>query len=240
MQDLGKLNSLAGAEIGALLAEGITPTPGEIIELNALGWAVQSPETRRLLSRGIPVFVGGATLWPMTLYAADWFDRVGDTLPERLRGAALAFAMAHGYSTDGALDVSGRDAQTAVKRWARKLRCTKGELETAMAQIIQQDEDFEQPPLPDELKTSGLSYGDLSAFLAAAMPGTDPAFWERRCAVGYCFDVLRSIAAQNRADDKPIAGDPRIEAERALGWAIRKIKKRAAADQSDQSEEVKA
>ena len=62
MQDLAKLSELAEAEIESLRAEGIDLTPAEIIEINALGWAVESPETRRLLARGVPVAVGGVYL----------------------------------------------------------------------------------------------------------------------------------------------------------------------------------
>ena len=65
MQDLAKLSGLAEAEIESLRADGIDLTPAEIIEINALSWAIESPESRRLLSRGAPVSVGGVYLWPL-------------------------------------------------------------------------------------------------------------------------------------------------------------------------------
>jgi len=221
MQDLAKLSELAEAEIESLRAEGITLTPAEIIEINALGWAVESPETRRLLARGAPVAVGGATLWPMSLYAQDWFDRVGCHLDSNMRQTyALAYAMAHGRDEGEPLVIEGRTAEKAVSRWAKSLKCTFGELNVAISQILQQDEDAEQPPS----ETGGMAMGDFSAFLASACGG-DPDFWERRCAAGYTHAVLDCMVRQNSAEGHKTLADPRIKAERALGWAIEKIKK---------------
>jgi len=66
-----RLASLAEAEIDGLAAEGITPTAAEIVHINALAHLVESPSSRVALARGRPVFVGGAYLWPITLYASD-------------------------------------------------------------------------------------------------------------------------------------------------------------------------
>lgn len=227
MQDLAKLSELAAAEIDALRAEGIELSPAEIVRLNALGWAVESPETRRLLARGAPVAVGGAILWPLTLHGQDWFDRVGCRLRGQARRAyALGYAMAHGRGDGDTLAVDGREAERAVVRWARSLRCTFAELNVAISQVLAQDEQPEQPPS----KTGGMAIGDFSAFLAAAAGG-DPAFWERRCAAGYAYAVLDAIARQNSADGRKTLADPKIRATRALGWYAEKIKRRHRAQQ---------
>jgi hypothetical protein len=68
-----------------------------------------------------------------------------------------------------------------------------------------------------------MGIGDFSAFLASAC-GATPDFWERRCAASYCHAVLDALVRQNRADDKPSISDPRIQADRALGWAVEKIR----------------
>jgi hypothetical protein len=222
MQDLAKLSELAQAEIDSLQADGINLTPAEIIELNALGWAVESPETRRLLARGAPVEIGGVYLWPMSLYAQEWFSRVGCQLSDNTRRAyALAYAMAHQYDEGEPLAIDGRTAEKVVARWAKTLRCTFDELNIAISQILQQDEEAEQPP--DE--TGGMSIGDFSAFLASAFPAGSPDFWERRCAAGYTYAVLDAMVRQNSAEKKKTMADPRIKAERALGWAVEKIRK---------------
>ena len=222
MQDLAKLSELALAEIDNLRADGIDLTPAEIIEINALGWAVETPETRRLLARGAPVEIGGIYLWPMSLYAQEWFNRVGCQLDGNKQQAyALAYAMAHGRDDGEPLAIEGRTAEKTIARWARSLKCTFGELNVAISQILQQEEEAEQPP--DE--TGGMSIGDFSAFLASACPGASPDFWERRCASSYTHAVLDCMVRQNSAEGHKTMADPRIKSERALGWAIEKIKK---------------
>jgi len=221
MQDLAKLSELAEAEIESLRADGIDLTPAEIVEINALGWAVESPETRRLLARGAPVAIGGVYLWPMSLYAQDWFDRVGCQLDgNKQQTYALAYAMAHGRDAGEPLAMEGREAEKTVKQWGKSLKCTFGELNVAISQVLAQDEDAEQPPS----ETGGMTMGDFSAFLAAACGG-DPDFWERRCASGYTHAVLDTLVRQNSADGKKTMADPRLKAERAIGWAVEKIKK---------------
>jgi len=221
MQDLAKLSDLAQAEINNLRADGIDLTPAEVVELNALGCAVESPETRRLLARGAPVEIGGAYLWPMSLYAQDWFNRVVCNLSSNtVQTYALAYAMAHGRDEGEPLAMEGRAAEKTVTRWAKSLKCTFGELNVAISQILQQEESAEQPPS----ETGGMSMGDFSAFLAASCGG-DPDFWERRCAAGYTYAVLDAIVRQNTAEDRKTLADPRIKAERALGWAVEKIRK---------------
>jgi hypothetical protein len=221
MQDLAKLSELAQAEIDNLRADGIDLTPAEIVELNALGWAVESPETRRLLARGAPVEIAGIYLWPMSLYAQEWFSRVGCQLSNNTRRAyALAYAMAHQYGEGEPLAIDGRTAEKSVARWSKTLRCTFDELNIAISQILQQDEESEQPPS----ETGGMCIGDFSAFLASACPAGSPDFWERRCAAGYAYAVLDTICRQNSAEGRKTISDPRIKAERALGWACEKIR----------------
>jgi len=221
MQDLARLSDLAEAEIESLRADGIDLTPAEIIELNALGWAVESPETRRLLARGAPVEIGGVYLWPLSLYAFEWIGRVGCNLEGKPHQTyAVAYAMAHGRDDGDPLAMDGREAGKIVTRWAESLKCTLGELQIAIGQIQQQDEESDQPPS----ETGGMTAGDLSALLAASCGG-DPEFWERRCAAGYTYAVLDTLCRQNSAEGHKTMADPRIKAERAMGYAIEKIKK---------------
>lgn len=224
-----KLNDLAAAEIADLETQGITLTPAEIVQLNALGWAIETPWSRRALARGVPVPVGGVTLWPLTLYASDWMERVGSSMDGLASTYALAYAMAYGRCESGELDVDGREAESAVMRWGRRLRCTAEELTVAMEQVVEQDEGHDQPP--DEAGNP-MPMGDFSAFLAGTC-GADPDFWERRCAVGYTLQVLYAVVKQNAADGKPTANDPRIMAERAMGWAVQKIIDSRKAEASD-------
>ncbi len=222
MQDLAKLSDLAEAEIGALVAEGITLSPADIVTINALAWAVESPESRMALSRGVPVFVGGITLWPLTMCGWDWYRRVGcKLLGQQAQSLALAYAMAHGR-TEGALDMGRALAELAVSAFGVRLGFRASELIEAIAQVLQQDEQHEGPPTPDG---HSMTPGELSAFLAAET-GTAPDVWERLVSMGYVFQMLTTIVQQNKADGKPTAADPKIRATVALEWFCQQIRQR--------------
>lgn len=220
MNDLAKLNELAKAEIEQLETQGIRVTPEEVVEINALGWSVHRPETRRLLARGRPVPVGGVVLWPLTLAALDWLDR--NHVATDRAAPEIAYAMCHGRTSGDELDCEGREAVAKVKQWYSRLPCTPSELIEAIAQVDAQDSRAELPPDPDG---HPMSLGDFSAFLTANCGG-DPEFWERRVSIGYCCALLATLVMQNHADKRPCSHDPRIIAERSLGWAVEKIKAR--------------
>jgi hypothetical protein len=224
MDDMAKLNSLAKAEIDALFSEGITPTPEEIVEINALAWSVHTPETRRLLSRGRPVYCGGAWLWPLTMLAVEWLQ--DNRVDLSIISPAIGYAMAHGRSDGGEMDSNGRQAEADVKRWWRGLRCTPEEFRECVRQVDAQDA---KPDLPTNPDGHPMTMGDLCAFLSATC-GADADFWERRCSLGHVLAVVAAVVQQNHADKRPCAHDPRIIAERALGFSIEKIKARHKAE----------
>jgi hypothetical protein len=228
MEDHARLNELAGYEIEDLRTAGIEPTPAEIVELSALGWAVQSPSLRIALARGAPVAVGGVTLWPLTLHASDWHDRIGSATGH---GAyALAYAMAHCYSRRRELDCAEVPvAWWRIIRWVWRLKCTRAALIEAIAQVVSQDEGPDMPPSKD---CKAAKAGDVSSILAATLGG-DPEFWERRCSWSYAMDVLSRVHAIANESGRPLASDPAIQATRALGWAVERIKARHAKEQAN-------
>lgn len=217
MDETAKLNSLARAEIEKLESGGIRPTPDEIVEINALGWAIHTPETRRLLSRGRPVPLGSVWLWPLTMRAIEWMRE--NEYPLDTITPAMGYAMAYGRSEGNELDATGRQAEVAVKRWFHSLRVTRSEFIEAVQQVDAQESRPDLPPNPDG---KPMSMGDFCAFLSATC-GADAEFWERRCSIGFCFSVMATIAMQNHHDKRPCAQDPRLIAERAMGYAIEKI-----------------
>jgi hypothetical protein len=218
VDETAKLNSLAKSEIETLAAEGISLTPEEVVEINALGWAVHNPETRRMLSRGRPVPLAGHYLWPLTMRAVDWLDAnkysIGQITP------AMGYAMCYGRSEGPELEVYGEQADKSVKRWFKSLRANMDEFVEAVRQVDYQDL---RPDLPSDTTGRAMSMGDFSAFLAATC-GADADFWERRASMGYCLAVLSTFVMQNHADKRPCMQDPKIIAERALGFAIEKIR----------------
>jgi hypothetical protein len=227
MRECSTLTDLAQAEIDALQADGIALTPAEIVKVNWLATQVETPEHRMLYARGCPAFVGGVVLWPLTTRAANWYRRVAlRSMPASLYRPALAYAMAFGRSEGLELDQPSHTAQGAITAWHDRLTCTRAELDQAMAQILSQSEIDEQPPpLPGADKLDGdMTPGDMSAFLCASAGGS-PDMWERQVSCSYVLAMFQTIIQQNKADNRPSQGDPRITATRALGWYCHKIRK---------------
>lgn len=220
--ELSRLSDLAAAEIDTLSAEGITLSPAEAVKINAICQLIEHPHLHLDLSRGCPVFIGATALWPYTLYGADWMERHEHLFRgERMQLWATAFAMAHGR-TVGALDFPPAEAVKRVKRWVRSLPCTNEEIEAAIGIIVMRDE---QPNTGDVYEKGGPSMGDLSSTMTA-LAGGDPATWEAAMSATYFFDVVRTIVQQNRADDKPSAGDLKLKYCKALANIISGVRKR--------------
>ncbi len=229
MQDAARLSDHAAARIDQLRDEGIDLTPAEIVRINALGWNVETPDTRLTLSRGIPVEVGGAVLWPMTMRAYDWHRRIGCRLPTVwLREVATAYAMAHAYSEGPELDRGGVAAAAAVTAWGLRLRCRMDALIEAMAQIIQQDEGEPVPPNPDG---KPLGIGDISASISA-QTGQTPAQVEREMSMSHAIHILHAtMEAQQRVDGGKSGGsEAYIRANVAMAVYLNEIRESRKAD----------
>jgi hypothetical protein len=226
MRDIGRLSDHARAEIDVLLADGIQPSAEEIVRLNALAWEVESPQCRMDLSRGVPVECGGAWLWPLTIAAHDWFERVGSKFWRySVKRLALAYAMAHGRSENGELDATGRAAATAVKAWGRRLTCREAELDEAMMQVLAQDriDDGGEERDPDE---GSVSCGDLVAALTS-MTGLPADHWERRVSFSHALRVLHHcVQAQVKAGGGRTEDGAYIAAVRAEAIYIEELRKR--------------
>jgi hypothetical protein len=213
-----ELSPLAEAEIGTLESEGIRLSASDILRINALAHRVEKPEVRLALSRGVPVAVGGTHLWPLTLAGSDWFQTVGGEVQGTKRQTlALAYALAKGREP---LPYDPREAEEAIVKWGKSLRCRDAELIEAIKQVLAQDETPDTGEEPQHV-----SAGDISAMLAA-MTRTDPAIWEYQCSLSYVVGMLDAIIAQNAAEGKSTKHDPKIKAERALGLAVHRIRER--------------
>lgn len=212
------LSGLAEAELQTLAEMGIQPTFREVVHVVALAGLVETGATRIDLSQGTPIPAGDTHLWPLTLYSADWWQRIGAAFrSDRLQLYALAYAMAHGRDD---LPEDAATAKRIVKRWAKNLRCTYRELQEAIMQVQEQDTDIdteETGPAPGK--------GDISMMLSA-MTGVKPEVWERQCGIPYVFDMINVIVAQNGARGESLKHDPRMRAERALGLCLERIIKR--------------
>ena len=216
---------VARGVIDDLIADGCMPNADEVVNMSALGHLGEEPEQRALTARGRPVSVGGVVLWPLTIAAGAWMEQIAKDY--RNRRAVLAYAMAHGR--DARLD---EVQEHVVNKWYRSIKATPGEIDVALAEIILQDEQPEQPKSDDERHASAAS---LSAIMCATVGGT-PEQWERMCSIGYCHDVLAVAVAQNAVDGRKNASDPRIQAQIAMYWAAEKVRRRCRGEVAERTE----
>lgn len=217
-----RVSDLALAEIDALKAEGVDLTPQDILRINALALRVESPSSLLHLSRGVPVACGGVWLWPMTIASGNWFQEIGGNLKgTAMQTYALAYAMAYGRD-EQALDYDIKSAERKVKQFAKGLRCRSAELVEAIKQVIAQDEIAEADKSNAKPKHT---LPELASTLAA-MTHTDPRIWEYQCSIGYVCNMLNTIVRQNSATGEATISDSRIRAERQLGLAIARIRRR--------------
>jgi len=170
------------------------------------------------LARGNPVAVGGVTLWPLTLAAAEWWATTGERLVSRtIKTWALAYAMAEGRRE------LPHDIPTAYREvlcWGSKLRCRNQELVEAIGLVQEQDTIVDTGE-----KGPKATRGELSLMLTA-MTGTRPRVWEYLCSMTYTFALLDAIVDHNNADGTSSKHDPSTKALRALGLAMARIRAR--------------
>lgn len=231
-----RLSPLAEEEIAALQADGIPLTPHDIIHIAALGEEVMNPQMRQELARGRPIPVGDTYLWPLTLSAADWWDRVGgqlDTVWSMLgihwpamdrQMLALAYAMAHG---DEPLPEDPRKAAKDICKWRRtKLHATLEQVKEAIA-LIQAQETQIHADSDKEPATKG-----QVVMMLTAMTGIHPRIWQYQCSLDFAFEMLETIIAQSLAEGKNIKDLQSIKAHKALGLAVDRIRRRYEREQA--------
>jgi len=229
MEDRDKLSELARYEIEDLIAEGIQPTPDEIVELSGIGWRLETESTRLYLSRGRPVDCENVRLWPMMLQARDWYKREGAEMKGREK-AALGFAMAHCYGGDDVFYLSGDKAEQAVIDWQASVAASEDALTVAISQVLMQEEaPDDPPPLKTETSTK-MEYGDLSAQLVT-LCGQTPEYWERKCSHEYAMAVFYAVINHANETGRKLDTHPQIIAQRQMMWAVEQIRKRHAKEQ---------
>jgi hypothetical protein len=194
MRDDYDLSELAAATLDELRSLGITPSDSEIVRLNALGWDVEHKGVRSMLSRGKPIECGGAWLWPMTIAADEWYAEIGSGIdPEEY---AIGYAMAHG-SDPLLMGRTGRD----VRKWARSLRCSRRELQTAIYEVSRQTV---YPEVYREAKPGGdapMTAQERVSIMIQHFGGA-AAHWESDVAHGYIAALVSVADAQQRAGER--------------------------------------
>lgn len=213
------LSPLAAAEIASLEAEGIVLSAEDVARIDALARRVEKPQQQLTLARGKPIAIGGAVLWPMTLAASDWFQTVGCEMGGQIMQTfALAYAMAHG---DKELPYDPETARTCVTAWKRKLRCRYTQLVTAIRLIHEQLDLLETV----EATQQRASIADITLMMSA-LTGIAPAVWEYQCSIPYVLQMLDTLTAQHFSDNSSNVSVPTLKAERAIGLAIHRLRKK--------------
>lgn len=218
------LCDLASAEIDSLAGEGIACTPDEVLRIQWLAQQVETPAARMALSRGTPVHVGGAVLWPLTIAADEWWRSVIPHIATQTgEVAAQAYAMAHCRTQDTLDAIPPTRAADVSWAWVQRLQCTAGELVEAIRQV--RDQDDCGPAIRDPKYAGGnASRSNLVAFLVSTAGGP-PELWERQVAIGYVrqqIDAIRSQEAAEFGADREVAR--RISSTRTLGLAVEEIR----------------
>lgn len=225
-----QLDDNAAARIDALAQEGITLTPAEIVELNGLCAGLRSPD-RIALVRGRPIFVGGTSLWPLTLRAYAWLDEGG----WKNGIYAIAWAMAHCYDEPSPfLQVDPRRAGKTIRQWMRTLACTPTALAAAVEAVGYEDAEDAPPDTRSDMQKEADSsrpapLGAIVARLVATCGGT-PEMWEAGVSCTYALRQLHTALAQSRADGISVADSPAIQWHRAIAACMWRIRERARLD----------
>lgn len=181
-----ELTDLAADALAQLEAEGIRPTPQDVLRVQALSLKACGAGS---LLKGTPRSVGGHTFWPLTIGASCWFGDFIDWLDgngDRAGWDFYAFAYASAHSRDRrepgkpfAFDCAGEVALDAVRKWKRSLCITEPELldavEGTMAETVKvrglnaDDEDDEDCA---EVAGQRFDRSDLAQMLVSLVGGT--------------------------------------------------------------------
>jgi hypothetical protein len=234
-----ELSDRARAELETLRDSGIEPTWTEVIQIHSLVELIKSPSNERLNARGNPVRIPGAILWPFTEQAGDWWNQNVDWfdgLKDKTR--ALGYLMAHGRRACLRARLASQPvARRAVSVWARRLPCRHDELLLAVGEVLESmqgvEDEIPESAKSDSIKTADdsdtLTNAEAVAFLVANT-GLEAEYWERKVCIPYFSEQIQTIVRQGRCDDTPAKDDPRIIAERNLGYVLMKIEERGPDD----------
>jgi hypothetical protein len=214
------LCDIAAAEIEALQADGVTVTPSDVVLLNAIGHEIECPTLRMGLARGVPVAVGGVTLWPLTLAGADWFRRHCEAFTGIQRQTqALAYAMANGRE-----ELPEVDVVRVVTAWAPRLKCRQAEIDEAIRQVYDHDETIESHCRVEPDKKTQAAAGELS-MIVTSLAGGRPEWWERQCSISYVVALIQKLLAQSKGDGARVPND-KMRLLAILAYVAERIRRR--------------
>jgi len=228
------LAQILGGYLSQLTAQGITPTPLELVQLVRACERLQRPSgAEDYPAAGRPFKAGNVWLWPFTQQASRWYSRVVDWFDGDLERAVLAFALAHGrqHGIFCYLDTFTK-AHAAVSEFADELAATPSEIDVAISHCMSQmpGHGRAQPEDPDAPFDAHDPCGiDATALMVLNFGGTAE-YWESAVSVAFVHSALRTATIQSDATGEQMRKVPQIEATGDIGLLIEKIESDHAAE----------
>jgi hypothetical protein len=214
---MSRLTETLEADLTKLEAEGIKLDLEKLIWLNDLARIVENPQGRvAAATAGSPIEAGGFYFWTLTLQSSLWFRDVACRYftTEKMMHCALGFASAFGRDEHlpswAAADTFEKlntepSARKTVKRFARRFRGNKKELESALFRLMP---DLDAPyPLPQK-ESPDLDDDSILADLLAGT-GLSREYWQRQ----HAPFVLRTLAAMCKQAAAGASEDPEQDPE---------------------------
>ncbi len=218
-----RLTDVARAELETLAADGITPDPQEVLDIQRLSLDCEKPDAALgSLARGRPVVIGSETVWPATIAAATFFEDVGPLARDDTeRFFILVYACRFGRDASRIYE-RGEEAVRNVRAWKRRLRCTP-------AEVLEAFEKLTAGALPDTGEIDKAAWHDFVSDLAlraSALCGGKPEEWETHCSIPAVARIVDIAWGQKLATGGSAKHDPRIEATRRLGKYVLALRKK--------------
>lgn len=217
------LTDLAADEIERLEADGVHPTPQEVLTIQQLSLeATVDDDDTGSLARGTPYEVAGEWLYPLTLAGnAFYTENEQHVTSDRDRLYLLGYAMRWGRDP-GRIYGRGREALKAARKWASGLRCTLDELVECMDKVVGDAPPVVEDPAEDQADARRMKL----SLMASAIVGGDPEIWETQCSFDSVCKVIETAIAHKLADNGVATTDKRLHGLKRLGLFSQEVRKR--------------
>lgn len=218
-----QLTDLAEDAINGLAAEGITPTPQDVLTLQQLSLRVNSVD-ELVLADAAEVDIGGERLAPLTIAGATFVDRLEEDFKGIKRFWLYAYAMRFGRDRER-MTAPNKIAKREIYIWNAHLPCNMRNLQEAVyflnGEIIPH---FGK----DEAQEEESAAQELAALVqnAVARLGGSPEMWTYQCQQAFVAQAVRTAI---EADCRRNGIEPKqnnAEALRQLGLAVESIRQR--------------
>lgn len=217
-----QVSDLAEDYFDELRDEGVTLSPQEVLDIQRLSLVASgdTDEERIRLSRGAPVLVGGAYLYPLTFAAVEW-EEAAEHLFRRdsWRVLLMAAAMAYGHDREK-MATRGEDARRIVEDFRKGLAASITEVEEAV-RLVTGEVPVGEPP--EEEGRSNI------VCVAAAMTGIAPDVLEHDVSIHYLAALVAEAADANaRAAGGQVVDNRKFEGLRQLEKYVQDLRRRHA------------